>query len=114
MDMKKTSDDFYNGWINLQRKYLKELINKRKGIRTFKSKDEERIVMVQEATDTLMNIFESNDYTMDQELKYSFKYTEKDIQDIYSFFENANESWIFVDHSPVFKKHMKWFDCAMR
>jgi hypothetical protein len=84
---------------------------KRHNIRKFKSKDEEYKIMVEEATTFLLNIFESNEYTMQQELSYNFKYTSKDIQDIKDFYENANESWELVkDHSPVFLKHMKWFD----
>jgi hypothetical protein len=100
-------------WSAKQKLYLKQILDKRKGIRTFKSKQEEYSVMVQEATDFLNNIYESNEYTMEQEFKYNFKYTDKEVQEIKDFFENANEEWILVDHSPIFKKHMEWFDYAM-
>jgi hypothetical protein len=100
-------------WTESQKIYLRKLINERKGIRTFKSKEEENAVMIKEAVDFLNNIYESNEYKMEEEFKYPFKYTEKDIQDIKDFFENANDEWILVDNSPVFKKHMDWINYAM-
>ena len=100
-------------WTESQKIYLQKLINERKGIRTFKSKEEEYAVMIKEATDFLTNIYESNEYVMEEELKYPFLYTEKDLKDLKDFFENANDEWILVDHSPVFKKHMEWFEYAM-
>jgi len=94
------------------KQFLEKIRNKKRlDNRKFKSKDEEYKTMVEEATTFLLNIFESNEYTMQQELSYNFKYTSKDIQDIKDFYENANESWELVkENSPVFLKHMKWFD----
>lgn len=107
------NDNKDDKWTESQKKYLRKLINERKGIRTFKSKEEEHAVMIKEAVDFLNNIYESNEYKMEDELKYPFKYTEKDIRDIKDFFENANDEWVLVDNSPVFKKHMDWLDYAM-
>ena len=101
-------------WNESQKIALKKILDRRKkGYRIFKSKEEEYEVMIQESIDFLTNIFESNANTIKQELNYNFKYTEKDIQDIKDFFENANNEWMLVDHSPIFKKHMELFDYAI-
>lgn len=100
-------------WKKNQKNHLKKILARRKGIRFFKSKEEEYSVMVKESIDFLNNVFESNKYTMEQELNYPFKYTEKDIQNIKDFFEDANNEWILADHSPFFKKHMELFDYAL-
>ena len=101
-------------WNESQKITLKKILDRRKkGYRTFKSKDEEYEVMIQESIDFLTNVFESNANTIKQELNYNFKYTEKDIQDIKDYFENANNEWMLVDHSPIFKKHMELFDYAI-
>ena len=101
-------------WNESQKITLKKILDRRKkGYRTFKSKDEEYEVMIQESIDFLTNVFESNANTIKQELNYNFKYTEKDIQDIKDYFENANNEWVLVEHSPIFKKHMKLFDYAI-
>jgi hypothetical protein len=94
------------------KQFLEKIRNKKRlDNRKFKSKDEEYKIMVDEATTFLLNLFESNDYKKKQELSYNFKYTIKDIQEIEDFYENANESWELVkENSPVFLKHMKWFD----
>lgn len=102
-------------WNESQKIALKKILDRRKkGYRIFKSKEEEYEVMIQESIDFLTNVFESNANTIKQELNYNFKYTEKDIQDIKDFFENANDEWILVDHSPIFKKHMKLFDYVLQ
>ena len=109
---KKEEDD--DKWNESQKIALKKILDRRKkGYRTFKSKEEEYEVMIQESIDFLTNIFECNANTIKQELNYNFKYTEKDIQDIKDFFENANNEWMLVDHSPIFKKHMELFDYAI-
>ena len=109
---KKEEDD--DKWNESQKIALKKILDRRKkGYRTFKSKEEEYEVMIQESIDFLTNIFESNTNTIKQELNYNFKYTEKDIQDIKDYFENANNEWMLVDHSPIFKKHMELFDYAI-
>lgn len=101
-------------WNESQKIALKKILDRRKkGYRIFKSKEEEYEVMIQESIDFLTNVFESNANTIKQELNYNFKYTEKDIQDIKDFFENANNEWMLVDHSPIFKKHMELFDYAI-
>jgi len=107
----KKEDDI---WNESQKIALKKILDRRKkGYRTFKSKEEEYEIMIQESIDFLTNIFESNENTMKQELNYNFKYTEKEIQNIKDYFENANDEWILVNHSPVFKKHSKLFDYAI-
>ena len=101
-------------WNKSQKIALKKILDRRKkGYRTFKSKEEEYAVMIKEATNFLTNIYESNKYKMEEELKYPFKYTEKDLKDIKDFFENASDEWILADNSPVFKKHMEWLDYAI-
>ena len=98
--------------MNSTKQLLEKIRNKKRhDNRKFKSKDVEHNVMIEEATTFLLNIFDSNDYKIRQELSYNFKYTCKDIQDIQDFYKNANESWELVkENSPVFLKHMKWFD----
>ncbi len=55
------NDNKDDKWTESQKKYLRKLINERKGIRTFKSKEEEHAVMIKEAVDFLNNFCDQFD-----------------------------------------------------
>ena len=87
MENSSIKDDEIKKWNESQKIALKKILDRRKkGYRTFKSKEEEYKVMIKESTEFLTNIFESNISTMKHELNYNFKYTEKDIQDIIEYY----------------------------
>ena len=107
-----------NYFKKLEQDALKKILQRRKdkrnGIRKFDSKEDEHETMAREAMECIESVFENNKYYYDKEIKCTyFKYTESDILEINSFFENANESLDFVKHSPVWEKHQNWMDFAI-
>ena len=111
-----SNQDYYK---KLEQEALKKILQRRKdkrnGIRKFASKEEEYETMAREAIECIDSILENNWYYYDKEINCTyFKYTENDLSEINSFFENANENLDYVKHSPVWKKHKDWMDYAIK
>jgi hypothetical protein len=102
---------------NLERDALNRILQRRKdkknGFRKFASKEEEYETMIREANECVQSIFDNNQYYYEKEIncKY-FRYTPNDIDEIEQFFENANENFDLVKHSPVWEKHQTWMELA--
>lgn len=92
---------------------MQRILKRRMGIRFFKNKDDECMVMIVEAIEALLYIFDTNERNLRYDLKFPFKYTPKEIQDIKDCFEEASSNWEILEHSPVWHKHYKWTDEAL-
>ena len=100
----------------LKKEARQKSLDKRAGkdMRVFKTKHERIQTEIQDAQECFSNIIDNNDTYLNEEINYKFfKYTNKDLEDIQAFFDDACDNLIKVKHSPVWERHTMLRDSAM-